>query len=62
MRTMLILAVLWSLPPASCGWDAPAPAPIPASSCEECNQTDPRTCGGSPSRCAKSGSTYCCVR
>lgn len=30
--------------------------------CERCDQTDGAACGGVPTRCAKQGKDFCCVR
>jgi len=41
----------------------PSEKPKPAApSCERCDQSDNTSCGGVPTRCAKTGNTYCCVR
>lgn len=33
-----------------------------APQCQRCEQTDGAACGGSPTRCAKQGKDFCCVR
>ena len=30
--------------------------------CQRCDQTDGSACGGVPTRCAKQGKDFCCVR
>ncbi len=62
--TFLLLLVLFVLPPGDCG-GTPDPDPVPAPTetvCEVCDPSDVSTCSGVPSRCAKTGSSYCCVR
>lgn len=61
MRVASLLA-LFVLPPFECGGvPEPEPIPEPAVLCVSCNQADPMTCGGHPSRCALTGAAYCCV-
>ena len=63
MRVAFLLA-LFALPPFECGGvpePEPIPVPAPAVLCVSCNQADPMTCGGHPSRCALTGAAYCCV-
>jgi hypothetical protein len=57
----LLLLMLFVLPPVDCG-GTPDPEPAPVASCEVCDQTDPLTCGGVPSLCAKTGNSFCCAR
>lgn len=59
MRVAALIALLFL--GVGCDCD-PDPQPYPISVCESCNQSDPDTCGGHPSRCALTGSVHCCVR